>query len=421
MAQVVVKSELTEAVHLSQRIRRARIDIINNQQLRWWSSFFHLGADVVIDSSHPVGAFIAATDYRNRYYNVDRLKSWTQPELVFLILHEIGHMLLRHQATYRPSAVAAIARDDKEFLRLGPLAIDYVVNSTIIDSPEFSAAKASGLISIPQSAWYRPEFAGMSWDSVLKKLKEDPSLSGSSNQEMDHHLVISVDPSSDEDAPETDTNFETRVSNEVRAAEAIRRSAGMGSSSTKRALLDANVKPLPWTTIFRNAFRALTAANAPHTTWSRPNRRAMARGDMLPGYARLAKLGPIVVVGDTSASIGHSELSDAAAQVGHIISQTPPSRLTVLWVDAAVKSAQVFEPKDYRDLRTKLRPVGGGGTNMRVAFDYIAEQGMNPMGVVVFTDGYTPFPMEELPYPVWWVITTRHIESPTGKTIHWVR
>lgn len=419
MSQVVVQSELSEAAHLGKRIRRARIDIINNPSLRWWSSFFHLGTDIVIDSTHPVGAFIAATDYRNRYYNVDRLKSWTQPELVFLILHEIGHMLLRHQATYQPSAVAAIERGDKEFLRLGPLALDHVVNSTIIDSPEFSAAKASGLIAIPSSAWYRPGFAGMSWDSVLKKLKEDPKFTHSC-PEMDHHLVIDAC-ATDEPLPESDTDFDLRVSNEVRAAEAIRRSAGCMSSSTQRALLDANVKPLPWTTIFRSAFRALTAANAPHTTWSRPNRRAMARGDLLPGYARRADLGSLVVVGDTSASITHAELAAAASQVGHIIAQTPPSCLTVLWVDAEVKSAQVFEPKDYRDLRTKLNPVGGVGTDMRVAFDYIAEQGMKPMGVVVFTDGYTPFPEKELPYPVWWVITTRHIESPTGKTIHWVR
>ena len=62
----------------------------------------------------------------------------------------------------------------------------------------------------------------------------------------------------------------------------------------------------------------------------------------------------------------------------------------------------------------KLEPKGGGGTDMRVPLKY-AEQ-FDPKVVVLFTDGYTPWPKEEPPYPLI-VCCTTNVEVPVGQVI----
>jgi len=425
MGKILVESKHPEAERMAQRIRRARIDIANNAQMRYWAGYFHLGTDVVIDNSHPrVRVPIAATNYRSRFFNVEGCGDWSQPELVFLMLHEIGHMLLRHQATYRPALKSAIERKDRTFQQIGPMAIDYVVNSTIIDSPEYDDAERVGLIKMPKSALYDKEYVGLSWQSVYQKLLQN--VKGDDNEGGESFDVHLIDPDASEDeensaaeCPSGQSAFDKAVEQEVRASEVMRRAAGTDPGKLSRALSEANAQSLPWQTIFRNHLRDMSSAKSTRTSWSRMSRRGLAQDRMVPGLLRLPQLGRLVVVGDTSGSISPEALTSAAAQIGHIISATPPTALHVLWTDAEVASEQVFAQKDFLNLKGQLQPSGGGGTDMRVAFDYCKEKGINPAAVVVFTDGYTPFPDVELPYPVFWVISSSHINSPTGRTLRW--
>jgi predicted metal-dependent peptidase len=74
--------------------------------------------------------------------------------------------------------------------------------------------------------------------------------------------------------------------------------------------------------------------------------------------------------------------------------------LHLIVVDVEINSYKVYTKGDVIDKSYK----GAGGTDLRVAFDYILEKGINPTVVVCLTDGETPFPEHEL-YPTLWVIT----------------
>jgi predicted metal-dependent peptidase len=71
----------------------------------------------------------------------------------------------------------------------------------------------------------------------------------------------------------------------------------------------------------------------------------------------------------------------------------------------------------YDKLAARRELRGGGGTDMRVALNYITKQGIDPSAVVVLTDLYTPFP-KELSHPTLWVSTTKGITAPCGVTTY---
>jgi predicted metal-dependent peptidase len=78
-------------------------------------------------------------------------------------------------------------------------------------------------------------------------------------------------------------------------------------------------------------------------------------------------------------------LARALAEVQGVLRATGVHGATVLTVDAAVHTVQrVFDAR-------QVRPVGGGGTDMRVGIDAALKLRPRPHVVVVLTDGYTPW------------------------------
>ena len=69
----------------------------------------------------------------------------------------------------------------------------------------------------------------------------------------------------------------------------------------------------------------------------------------------------------------------------------------------------------------KIIPYGGGGTDFTVIFDYICNSCPDdlPACVVIFTDGYGPYPTEKetLGIPVLWIINNLRITPPFGRTV----
>jgi predicted metal-dependent peptidase len=108
----------------------------------------------------------------------------------------------------------------------------------------------------------------------------------------------------------------------------------------------------------------------------------------LPGIITPGLVQPVpevAVVVDTSGSMDDSLLARALAEVQGVLRATGVHGATVLTVDAAVHTVQrVFDAR-------QVRPVGGGGTDMRVGIDAALKLRPRPHVVVVLTDGYTPW------------------------------
>ena len=128
-------------------------------------------------------------------------------------------------------------------------------------------------------------------------------------------------------------------------------------------------------------------------------------------------MGPLVVGIDTSGSLGERELASFLSEVIGLCNNVSPELLHLIEVDAKVQNHEVFDRDGFGRLASKRSLKGGGGTDMRVIFKHIEDNNIKPEAVIVLTDGETPFPAE-VKYPTLWAITSKHITSPVGSTIH---
>jgi len=131
--------------------------------------------------------------------------------------------------------------------------------------------------------------------------------------------------------------------------------------------------------------------------WMPPNRRFVYQGLYLPS-CRSEELGELVVVLDTSGSIGETDLQEVASELNDIL-ETFQCKLTVIHCDSEVEQVDEF---DSMDTPLRIEAKGGGGTDFRPPFETIEKRGLNPVCVIYFTDGCCNSYPEEPQYPVLW-------------------
>lgn len=122
-------------------------------------------------------------------------------------------------------------------------------------------------------------------------------------------------------------------------------------------------------------------------TYQRPSRRSAAVPRVvLPGQHR--PVPRIAMVIDTSSSVDDVLLARALGEVDQLLLtlNIADAGAMIYSVDAAVHSAQ--RVRRARDVVL----VGAGGTDMRIGMTAAAEARPTPDVIIVFTDGYTPWP-----------------------------
>lgn len=195
------------------------------------------------------------------------------------------------------------------------------------------------------------------------------------------------------------------------AAEQALRSAkacGHKPGGVERPLSEARQSRQDWRAILRD----FIAAAAPSDyRWTPPNRRYIASGLYLPSVERRG-LGEIVIVVDTSGSIGKRELEQFAAEISAISEEAQPEAIHVVYCDAAVQCVQEFRASEP----VKLEPKGGGGTDFRPAFGWVTENDIAPACLIYLTDLCCDSFPETPDYPVLWVTDSRRT-APFGETI----
>ena len=123
---------------------------------------------------------------------------------------------------------------------------------------------------------------------------------------------------------------------------------------------------------------------------------------------------------DTSCSVKDEDLEAVYAELCGAIAQLGGKlRGRLGFFDAAVTPPIPFECVE--DL-LKIIPVGGGGTDFRVVFDYVEknyEPNRLPSNIVIFTDGEGPYPpvSKAMGIDVLWIINNYEITPPFGKTV----
>ncbi len=332
----------------------------------------------------------AATDGHKLLYNPDWFATLKPDELIGVVAHEIGHIFADHSAR-------SVGKDADVFNQ----ACDHCINLMLLDCK----------MKLPEGGLHDERFKGLSEDqiyAILMREKEARRKSGGAGAEPKGDVMgRDVLPSPSGTAAEQAV-ASRKLKQRVASASNIARMAGQMTGELARmvgALLDTVV---PWTEYLRD-YMLRTAQD--DESWVKRNRRHSRT--ILPGR-HSERMGEIIFIPDTSGSMwgAGQDLDKICSEIAACAGMMNPERIRVIWADSSVKGEQVFEEGEFS--YAALRPVGGGGTDMRTALSY-AEQ-YEPEIVILCTDGFSPWPSQETEYNLI-VLCTSQTPIPIGQVI----
>jgi hypothetical protein len=198
------------------------------------------------------------------------------------------------------------------------------------------------------------------------------------------------------------------------------RQAGQGSTNVESMVRAARAPAVDWQQYFQGWVARAVGTSA--YDWRRPLRRDMLRDAYGMGEAFFSPnrgghaCSRIVIVVDTSGSIGPDEVRVAIATIADALEELNPKEgIAVVFCDTQIQRVDELVPGD--DVSQIMVPQGGG-TDFRPPFDLVRERWNNECdGLVYLTDLFGPAPAEPPPYPVLWVCTT-NLKAKWGETVN---
>jgi len=374
-----------------------------------------------IDESVPT----ACTDGMRITFGVDFLENLTDSEIDIVMLHEIMHVVLQH--CFRIGD-----RDHGIF----NIACDIVVNSNLLlennididsltlkgygvlmhlapdgrEGHEYTAEEVYDMLIHEENVKNEPKSGSSSVAGRAKHKTGD--ISKAENRQWDDHSRWGM-------YEEDSTLRDVWVKRVQDAAEAItnRDSAngrGLLPAFAKRILNELQKPQTDWRTILNDFIQEEIV----DYSFSPPDRRFDDTPFYLPDFSGKEELVEnILFMIDTSASMSDKMVTAAYSEIRGAIEQFDGKLKGWLgFFDAAIIEPQPFTDEEEFQI---IRPVGGGGTDFQIIFEYIAQhmQYNLPASIIVLTDGYAPFPQEHLAagIPVLWLLNNEHVDPPWGK------
>ena len=321
----------------------------------------------------------AAVDQRGQiYYNPDFVASKTVGELVFLLCHEVGHVIGQHASRLG-------TRNHKKWNIAGDAWINDMLRAAKVG--EF----IEGGVDMPGS---KDETV----DSIYNKLPDNPDGDGPGG--IGDDLLQEGQPLTPEELDKIDA--ETRV--EIAQAAQAAKAQGKMPAELEKLVADLIDVKTPWHDILE---RYMTSLARGDYSWARPNRR-FAKTAYLPSVGTTQQMTSIAIQVDVSGSISERELAYYNGHLKRIVELCSPETIHVLYTDTGVVAHEVFPRGEEFNLSFR----SGGGTDMEAGFAYLDEQGIEPDVFVCLTDGYTDFHEANAPaYDVVWCISTDVVPS----------
>lgn len=224
-------------------------------------------------------------------------------------------------------------------------------------------------------------------------------------QSFDHHIEHgqNSDDGEPKDAPGTGNNdgtngpieytqdqidrmgvdFQNAVIQAAKETAASSKHAGTLPGGVKRLLADLLEPQVDWRSLLEQTIKSTIKSNY---NWLRPSRKGMAAGVYLPGMD-VEETIDIAICIDTSGSIGHSELRDFFSEIYGIMSQYTDFKIQLWCFDTMVGGFAEFDANNADELN-EYEPVGGGGTDFMVNWEFMRANGIEPKKLIMFTDGY---------------------------------
>ncbi len=424
--------------------------------------FFGVGASKLrweIDESIST----ACTDGTFIKFNPDFVRSLTKAEMIGLAVHEVMHVYSKHH----------LRRGDRDPM-LWNVAADYFINLLIDDAiREEKARRGETCMALPEGALLDTKYRGLSTEDIYNMLKQEqdnpdtpgdeegeegngenstdgegaaPPTSGSelhdtpqqgseaedaAQQEAGQSAsegedgqgggkgrqqpvgtwgdVIDAPMSSAKDMADAERDVEVMVEQASNLAKSRGKTPGCADE-----LLDAYKKPVvDWRDVLRHMMQSLTVVDYTYQR-SMPKMHHLLEqyGAFIPDYHR-ENMGELVVAIDTSGSVSGAEVAQFMGEIQSICDEVQPDKVHVVQCDSRVQHVDTFDAGQPFEVS---RIHGRGGTAFHPVFDWVDEEGIDPVALVYLTDGYAPAP--DVPdYPVVWGVTTDYQQHLFGEVL----
>lgn len=322
-------------------------------------------------------------------YNPNFLDTLEYSELIFVILHELTHIALKH-----PVRVAG--RDSLIY----NIACDLYVNK-LLEEEFKSNIKAvynsKFYIQMPKQRVYSEEIDTNNdcVESIYNELLNNPSNENSSEVEF-RGIVIDKNTIENHllddglDNAEQDNNLNRILSNAVTKMDMQCNNSieigGQAETSLEMQVRETLKSKLDWRKLLRKYCRTCTQ---PDMGFGRPDKRMLCHNAIYPGNTPVeySELNNIKVCIDTSGSISDTDLKYILGQIKDILKYYKMEFDTICW-DTMVQVA--YTATDVYTIMKKGLS-GRGGTQPSCIFEYLDECKQESELVLVFTDGYFNF------------------------------
>ena len=382
----------------------------------------------------------AATDGQRIYFSPNFMDELSNSELDFVMMHEILHVVLQH----------CLRTGDQEPERFN-IACDIVVNSIILQSEHmnsraitlkqygesmhlapdgqegytYTAEQVYAMLP-PTQKQRKPRFPSAETSGTLGKNQKNSRSTGSSmgcakqlqgkkgghHASWDDHTRWGI-----EGADDSLRDVWVKRLEDVCEAISIRdpsNQRGLLPLFAERMLKDLRKPQTDWRTILCDFIQEeiVDYSLVP------PDRRFSESPFFLPDFNDKSDLAEnILFMIDTSGSMSDEMVAAAYSEIKGAIDQFDGKLKGWLgFFDAAIIEPAPFADEDEFCL---IKPAGGGGTDFQIIFEYVQQhmQDSLPACIIILTDGFAPFPNEELAMdiPVLWLLNNKDVNPPWGK------
>lgn len=383
----------------------------------------------------------AATDGRRIFFGPKFLDELSDPELDFIMMHEILHVVLQH-------CLRQGDRDNEQF----NIACDIVVNSNILLSEnmnlksitlkkygesmhlapdgkegyEYTAEQVYEMLPpLPQNRKSKPAITGTLGEdgsdnaqsddtkgSAFGRAKKKQGKNENAKAVWDDHTRWGMD-------EEDETLRDVWVKRFEDACEAIlitdpSNQRGLLPIFAERLFKELKKPQTDWRTVLND----FVQQEIVDYSFTPPDRRFDENPFFLPDFNDKDDLvEDILFMIDTSASMSDDMITAAYSEVKGAIDQFDGKLKGCLgFFDAAIVEPKPFTNEEEFRI---IRPAGGGGTDFQIIFEYVQKhmQEKLPACIIILTDGFASFPKEKLAggIPVLWLLNNDAVDPPWGK------
>jgi predicted metal-dependent peptidase len=312
------------------------------------------------------------------YYNPESVGKLSYDQLVYVLSHEILHVVFRHQ---QRSGGTVSTRDN--------VAADLAVNSILgkIDLPILFAGEGQ-FQKLPAGKSYEWYYMNLPDDK-----KDDEGGGAKGHDNFDGHKKRDG---------KADSCANAHVDKAVREAYSEAKKQGNMPADLESAIGEMLKPRVNWKVELRK-FGGQFAQMGTRPSRKRMNRRVPIFG-VVPGEVNRYTTKLLYAI-DTSGSMGAKEVNAAAREMKAL-----PIPYTMIECDAAIHG--VTKMTRWKKFCGKVR--GGGGTDFRPVFEYAKKGGYT--GIIFVTDLYGEFPANNKIRTLW-LSTVKDMKAPFGKTI----